>query len=129
MEKYLEMIQSVVTRMAKCSFLLKGWSVTLIAAIFGLAAKDSNPKFVLISYFIIPFFWLLDGYFLSQERQYRALFDTVRKVKSAQPDYDMDASSYSNGKNSWLRSTFSVTLNVFYFPLFTVVIAVMSLFS
>ena len=34
--KHLEMIQAVITRMAKNSFLLKGWSITLTAAIFAL---------------------------------------------------------------------------------------------
>lgn len=41
--KHLEMIQAVINRMAQNSFLLKGWSVVLTAAIFALAA-DFRPK-------------------------------------------------------------------------------------
>jgi len=26
------------------SFLLKGWAITLVAALFALAAKDANPQ-------------------------------------------------------------------------------------
>ena len=34
--KYLEMIQNVINRMAKNSFLLKGWSITLLTGIITL---------------------------------------------------------------------------------------------
>ena len=34
---YLQMIQAVIARMAGNSFLIKGWSVTLVAALFALA--------------------------------------------------------------------------------------------
>ena len=42
--KHLEFVQAAVNRMAGNLFLLKGWSITLIAALFALAAKDANPK-------------------------------------------------------------------------------------
>jgi len=37
--------------MANNSFLLKGWSVTLVAALFALAAKDSDKKYIVVAYF------------------------------------------------------------------------------
>ena len=40
--KHLEFIQSVIARMNSNSFLIKGWSITLVSALFALAAKDSN---------------------------------------------------------------------------------------
>ncbi len=61
---HLEMIQSIINRMATNSFHLKGWSVTLVAALFALAAKDSTPVFVYLAYFPAFAFWLLDGFFL-----------------------------------------------------------------
>jgi hypothetical protein len=42
--KHLEMIQGVINRMARNLFFLKGWTTTLIAALFALAAKDANPS-------------------------------------------------------------------------------------
>ena len=39
---HLQMIQAVITRMAGNSFLIKGWSVTLVAALFALAAADTE---------------------------------------------------------------------------------------
>ena len=37
--KHLEFVQNVITRMNTNSFLIKGWSVTLVAAIFALSAE------------------------------------------------------------------------------------------
>ena len=59
------------------SFLLKGWSVTLVAAIFALSAKQSDRRFVLLAFFPIAVFWLLDAFFLHQEKLYRRLYEQV----------------------------------------------------
>jgi hypothetical protein len=76
--------------MASNLFLLKGWTVTLIAALFALSAKDANADYFLIAY-VPPFmFWVLDGYFLSQERRFRALYDHVRALNETQIDFSMD---------------------------------------
>ena len=40
--KHLEFIQAVITRMAGNSFVLKGWAITLAAAGFALAAKETT---------------------------------------------------------------------------------------
>ena len=65
---HLGFIQGVINRMGSNSFLLKGWSITLVAACFALAAKDAERKFLLLAYFPVFMFWVLDGYFLYQER-------------------------------------------------------------
>ena len=50
--KHLEMIEAVIERMAKNSFQLKGWAMTLVAAIIALSAKDADRRFILFG--IIP---------------------------------------------------------------------------
>lgn len=90
---YLEMIQSVVNRMARNSFLIKGWSVTLVAALFALAAGNANEFFAFLAYFPGFMFWALDSYFLRQERLFRQLFDTARHpARSA--DFSMDTEAF-----------------------------------
>ena len=42
---HLEMIQNVVNRLSRNSFLLKGWSVILVSAFFALAAVNSKVYF------------------------------------------------------------------------------------
>ncbi|WP_376959613.1 hypothetical protein ABNQ39_06825 [Azospirillum sp. A26] len=74
---HLTFIQSIIGRMGTNSFSIKGWSVTIVAALFALAAKDTNIYISIIAYIPIFLFWLLDSYFLAQERAYRALYDKV----------------------------------------------------
>jgi hypothetical protein len=47
--KHLEFIQATIVRLASNSFLLKGWTVTLVAALFALAAKETQHWFAIIS--------------------------------------------------------------------------------
>lgn len=123
--KHLEFLQLVITRMNVNSFLLKGWTVTLVAALFAFAAKDANVDYVLITYLSTPLFWILDGYYLSLERQYRQLYNVVRKLSPEQIDFDLNASTYNNGNNTWFSSTLSKTLLIFYGVLIILTVAIM----
>ena len=40
--KHMDYIQSAISRMASNSFYLKGWNVTIIAAIVALSFKESD---------------------------------------------------------------------------------------
>ena len=59
--KHLEFAQGVINRMGQNSFVIKGWTVTLVSALFALAANDSNQKFVIVAYFPTVVFWILDS--------------------------------------------------------------------
>lgn len=115
--QHLAFIQSVIERLSGNSFLLKGWSVTLIAALFALAAKDTNKQYILLAYFPIIAFWLLNGYFLSQERRYRALYDQVRVLPPKSIDFSMDTSKFNVGRNTWVQASLSGVLLTFYLTL------------
>jgi len=124
-QKHLEFIQAVINRMAGNSFLLKGWAITLVAALFALSAKDTNQSYIFIAYFPVIIFWILDGYFLSQERLYRDLYNHVRKLKEEEIDFSMDTSEYKKfKKNTLIYSMFSSTLLVFYIPLIIAAIVI-----
>ncbi len=113
--RYLEMIQGVISRMAGNLFLLKGWVVTLVAALLALmASKDSDPRLVFVVLIPILIFWLLDGYFLSQERMYRSLYNEATKADPDKINFSMDASRFNSGRNTWFRTLFSKTLIIFY---------------
>ena len=127
-QKHLEFIQSTVGRMASNLFLLKGWTITLIAALFALAAKDSDRGYFLIAYLPALMFWTLDGYFLSQERRFRALYDQVRKLEESNIDFSMDTSSFKKEvRNTWLGAMFSRTLLIYYGALVLTMVVVMFL--
>ena len=123
--KHLDFLQLVITRMNVNSFLLKGWTVTLVAALFAFSAKDTNIKYVFITYISTPLFWFLDGYYLSLERQYRELYNVVKDKEEKDIDFDLNASPYNKGKNMWLPCVFSKTLLFFYGTLIFITLTVM----
>jgi hypothetical protein len=125
--KHLEFIQNVINRMAANSFFLKGWSVTLIAALFALAAKDANLRYVFVAYIPVLVFWLLDGYFLWQERLFRGLYNEVRARKVEEIDFSMDTQRFQGEERSWPKAIFSVTLGIFYGSLIATMLVVMFL--
>jgi len=51
--KHLEFIQASMSRMSGNLFLLEAWSVTLIAARFALAAKDTNKAHIVCRLFSV----------------------------------------------------------------------------
>jgi hypothetical protein len=89
---HLQIIQGIVSRHSANSFFLKGWSVLLVSALFALAAANTKVQFVYLAYFPAFAFWILDGYFLRQERIFRALYDRVRKLKDEEIDFSLDTS-------------------------------------
>ena len=48
--KHLDFIQGVINRLSTNSFLLKGWSVVLVSALFALTASNSNSAFIFLAY-------------------------------------------------------------------------------
>jgi hypothetical protein len=76
---HLGMIQVIITRMGANSFVLKGWNVTLVSALFALSVKDSNKRFIMVALLPNIIFWMLDAYYLHQERLFRKLYDDVSR--------------------------------------------------
>lgn len=112
--KHLEFLQLVITRMNVNSFLIKGWTITLVAALFALAAKDANINYVVIAYVVIPAFWILDGFYIAVERQYRELYKEVAAKEEKDIDFNMNATKYDKEDKTWVSGIFSKTLLNFY---------------
>lgn len=76
--EHLKIVQSIITRMAQNSFLLKGWSVTLATGLLAAALTDKGVYAILA---LLPAlaFWGLDGYYLMQERFFRDVYDAVAR--------------------------------------------------
>lgn len=138
--KYLEFIQNVITRMNTNSFMIKGWTVTLVAALFALSAANTDKDFYLVAFLPVLVFWLLDGFFIATERRFRALYRKASKIQNDDA-VDFDMNPYFNvklieerGGNKltncekllnwcrikwsmifhWILGTFSITLIPFY---------------
>ena len=126
-QSHLEMIQGIVNRLSHNSFLLKGWTVILISALFALAAKDKSELFDYLAYFPSIAFWCLDGYFLRQERLFRALYDYVRVLDEENVDYSMNVSDAEISEITWQGAFLSKTLIIFHGVILLSIIIVMSL--
>lgn len=114
--KHLEMIQTLINRMSSNSFMLKGWTVTLVAGIFALSAKDADKMFFLVAYLPILIFWFLDAYYLWQERLYRCLYNEVRNKENDSIDFGLNTSRF-NYSMAYFKCLFSKTVFMFYVPL------------
>ena len=88
--KHLEMLEAVIERMAKNSFQLKGWSMTLVSAIIALSSKEADRRFIMFAIIPIIAFWLLDSYYLQQERRYKQLYKNVADKSEETIDFNMD---------------------------------------
>lgn len=124
-QAHLEMIQGVINRLSNNSFLLKGWTVVLVSALFALAAANSRVYFIYLAYFPAVAFWILDGYFLWQERLFRALYDHVRKLKDQEIDFSMDVKFLMGQVRPWFEVTRSTTLLMFHGTVLAAIIVVM----
>jgi hypothetical protein len=125
---YLLIIQAVVARMANNSFLLKGWAVTLTAALFALAAKDANPFYFFVALFPVGIFWLLDAYYLLQERLFRHLYDRARMLAEDEVDFSLDTSLVRK-KEPYVYPLWDHLLLLFYGPVLASILVVTTFFS
>ncbi len=124
--KHLEFIQGVISRMGGNLFFLRGWTITLIAALLTIYISGTNFDYAIYFLLIlILVFWILDGYFLSQERLFRALYNHVRKLSEKEIDFSMDTSEHNKHKdNTLVYAMFSSTLLIFYLPLLVVALSI-----
>ena len=126
--KHLEMIQTVINRLGSNSFWVKSWSIILIVAAMVLIAKQDiqNPYFVLALILPTLGFWILDGYFLRQERLFRQVYDEIRVQSDT--DFEMNPMKHRNKpKCSWLSAIFSLTLVIFYIVEIAFIISVFAI--
>ena len=69
-QKHLEIMQGVITRMAENSRSCKVWCVTLVAATLVLVARTGEPQHALIALVPTLLFLFLDSYYLALERAF-----------------------------------------------------------
>lgn len=78
---HLNILQSVISRMANNSASCKTWCVTIVAAALALMAGNSNGNLVLLVIFPVVVFMALDCYYLMLENRFRDSYNGfVKKV-------------------------------------------------
>lgn len=130
LDKEIELIQACINRMAQNSFMIKGWTISLVAVV--LALLPETVDFSLLSAICIISticFWFLDAFYLKTEKLYRKKYEWViaRRIETLEFSYDLNP--YNSGmwlpeKNGTVKSVpcivrvmFTKTLTPIYCPL------------
>src|SRR5215218_9292139 len=111
--KHLEFIQAAIARMATNSFLFKGWSITIPAALASFAAVQTKAALLVTAVVPTLLFWGLDGYYLWLERGFVKLHEEVASKAEADIDFVMKPDKTDRAKN-WLKACFRPHLWMFY---------------
>lgn len=146
-EKHLDYLQAIITRHNTNSFMLKGWTITLLSALLALSGAIKEPNITLIALMPIIIFWCLDAFYLSNERCFIDLFncssighyqipkkETLKKEFNPSDDnsergtiknFDMNFTKFKIWtNNTWWTVTRSKTILWFYFPLCLITIGI-----
>jgi hypothetical protein len=120
---HLGFIQGAINRMAGNSFLIKGWIVTLVAAIFALSTKSPDAKLTWLAIAAILIFWSLDTYYLRQEKLFRRLYEKVADGSVDSNKFTMNTSILQKEVQSFFSLAFSISELPFYFLLILLMFA------
>ena len=91
--KEIDLIQSCINRMAQNSFLVKGWTISLIAVILALLPEKIDIKILCAIGLVATLcFWFLDAFYLKMERLYRWKYEWVvlNRLHSDEYFYDLN---------------------------------------
>jgi len=131
---YFTIIQNVITRMAQNSFLIKAWSVTIVAAIFILTYSVINVIIFAVLLMIIGMFWYLDSYYLKLERLFRRLYNKKVEeynIESERPKmklFDMNYKEFIKEEQKLPRIMVSKSEMFFYAP-FIIILIIFLIYS
>lgn len=118
LHKEIDLIQGCINRMASNSFMLKGWLITIIAAMITLSMDKQNAILIVVATALpLLCFWYLDAFYLRTERKYRKLYEWVleeRAKKNAEFMYCLDTKRFEKDVDSIFCVMFSKTLLPFY---------------
>lgn len=122
-EKHFEMVQAVISRFAGNSLTCKGWCISIVAGLYGLAGKDADWRFGLLALASIFLFAGIDALYLRLERCYRALYGQLVAGDASVKRFDMSI-EHCRKTQPYHRAFFSRTILLFYSVMAAAVIAV-----
>ena len=120
--QHLEFIQNIITRMNTNSFQLKGIAITIVSALLAFFASTQNDFFVFLGIPPTFLFWLLDTYYLQQERKFKGVYNDVAGLKTVIEVklYEMPIHKYTkkvDKQYSYCNVFFSKTIFWLYFSI------------
>ena len=118
---YLQILQSVINRMASNSAGCKTWCITLVSAIVVIIADKGKPDYVWVSLIPIVLFFFLDSYYLGMERGFREKYDEfIQKLHSDSATIsDIFIVTPAGNVGNVLLSTIKSSLSLSVWPFYT----------
>jgi len=103
LEKEIDLIQACINRMAKNSFIVKGWAISLASVILALLPKNVDIKLLSIIVIVSTIcFWYVDAFFLKTEKLYRWKYEWVIINRYKSDNYLYDLNPYN--KEMWIKT-------------------------
>lgn len=87
---------------------------------FALGDKTNKTFYIAVPFLPVVVFWVLDAYFLAQERLYRRLYNEA--VAGKVEDYSLDASKFIGKKTKWIDAFLSHTILTFHLMMLVMVV-------
>lgn len=117
-EKHLEFLQNNISRMNQCSFKVKSWMITIVAAFLALYSSTvsdnggGNRLYIFASVIPVFLFWILDSFYLSRERRFVFVYNAIIGVTTSLfeiKDYEMPINKIKGFKYSIIGAMLSKT--------------------
>jgi hypothetical protein len=100
--RHLTDIQVAIERLSQHSFVIRGWSLTLVSLVLAFLSRQGPHSAALAALALVPalVFWGLDAYYLRRERLFRQLYVAAARRLLEGPNgpdvkpFDMDVDKY-----------------------------------
>lgn len=117
--KYIDILQSCITRMANNSEKCKTWCITIVAALIVLSLNGEQGGCRYLIFIPIVSLWFLDAFYLYLEREFRSIYNKYLELYDGEniPDstYKIDASGFA--KCRWCK-IFQQARSISIFPFY-----------
>lgn len=128
MHKEIDLLQSCIDRMAKNSFMIKGWFVSIYAVVLALLPEKVDVMLLCVVLIVVNIlFWYLDGVYLRDEKIYRRIYQWVveaRKQNDRELMYQLELNLYKN-KIGTMDSVGKIMLSKSLFIFYAIPLAVL----
>jgi hypothetical protein len=114
--KHLEMLQSLISRMAGYGASFKSYCITVVTAVLGFALTLHRPAIAALALLPVVAFGAADAQYLRVERRFRDVFNLIRKEGwDVTPSFDINLTTAP--AQSYLKAVTSWSIVWFYAPL------------
>lgn len=117
--KYIDILQSCITRMANNSAKCKTWCITIVAALIALFLKGEQEKYRWLIFIPIFSLWFLDAFYLYLEQEFRVIYNKYIELYDGQniphPTYKIPSDGFKQCR--WCK-IFRLARSISIFPFY-----------